>query len=169
MNRVSGAFIGLILGGLIPVVWLSVRAVSSRWEWWVKWALRDWERHPQMYIALVIGGVVILGLIGYWRGTVHEKQVEETSDIEESNVELSHLASTDSLTHLLNKRSIEEYLAVELENSHHQAFSCLMIDIDHFKKINDVYGHPFGDQVLIRVAQLIQARVRRSYVVGRLG
>jgi diguanylate cyclase (GGDEF)-like protein len=52
---------------------------------------------------------------------------------------------------------------------HHSALSLVMIDIDHFKQVNDTYGHPTGDRVLKRLARLLQQRLRRSDIIGRYG
>ena len=97
-----------------------------------------------------------------------------TRDISERKVfeaELTTLAVTDPLTGLWNRRHTAELLAADLAQTerHGQALSLLMIDIDHFKTINDIHGHQTGDRVLIEVARRLVANVRGTDVVGRWG
>lgn len=84
---------------------------------------------------------------------------------------LNYFMMTDSLTGLLNHSSILERLDVEMMHARqkHLPVSFIMIDIDHFKKINDEYGHPAGDVVLKKLATLLQIRLRSQDIVGRYG
>jgi diguanylate cyclase (GGDEF)-like protein len=77
----------------------------------------------------------------------------------------------DSLTGLFNHTTTKEYLELELAraNRNQLPLSFAIIDIDHFKSINDSYGHPAGDRVLKSVSRLLQQRLRRSDVIGRYG
>jgi diguanylate cyclase (GGDEF)-like protein len=77
----------------------------------------------------------------------------------------------DSLTGLFNHTTFSEHLEVEVARArrHQSALSLVMIDIDHFKQVNDTYGHPAGDRVLKRLARLLQQRLRRSDIIGRYG
>jgi diguanylate cyclase (GGDEF)-like protein len=81
------------------------------------------------------------------------------------------LMSRDSLTGLRNHSTMKSRLEEEWIRSQRSdtPFAFAMVDIDHFKKVNDTYGHPFGDQVLQSLARLFQRRLRRSDLVGRLG
>lgn len=81
------------------------------------------------------------------------------------------LAHTDPLTGLVNRRRFEERLAEEFARARREpgAFSLVLADLDHFKRINDTYGHPAGDAVLRQLARRIEARARTSDAVGRLG
>jgi diguanylate cyclase (GGDEF)-like protein len=80
-------------------------------------------------------------------------------------------ASTDALTHLANRRAFMERFAYELARSqrHGRSPTLLILDIDHFKKINDKHGHPTGDAVLALLAQLLQASLRSVDIIGRIG
>lgn len=85
--------------------------------------------------------------------------------------ELERLALVDKLTNLYNRHKMDESLimGVEEAHSHHQPLSVMMIDIDHFKPINDTYGHPIGDSVLQRVAKIITENTGKSDYCGRYG
>jgi diguanylate cyclase (GGDEF)-like protein/PAS domain S-box-containing protein len=85
--------------------------------------------------------------------------------------QMATLASTDHLTGLWNRRAFQERLAAELERArrYDRPMALVMLDIDHFKRINDVHGHPVGDRVLIEVASRLFATVREGEVVARIG
>lgn len=77
----------------------------------------------------------------------------------------------DSMTGLYNHSTIKEYLSMHIEKAKRHCINiCFaMIDIDLFKNVNDTYGHPVGDQVLISLASLLKRRLRKSDVIGRYG
>ncbi len=84
---------------------------------------------------------------------------------------LRDLSVRDGLTGLYNHRHIMELVQAEFDRigRHGGVFSVLMIDVDHFKKVNDEHGHPAGDAVLREVAEVIQEGLRAIDVVGRYG
>jgi diguanylate cyclase (GGDEF)-like protein len=85
--------------------------------------------------------------------------------------EVQNLALTDPLTNLQNRRSVFELGRIEFSRAQRmeRPFSCIMLDLDHFKTINDRYGHPAGDQVLQEFASHCLAIVRDVDLVGRYG
>ena len=84
---------------------------------------------------------------------------------------LSNALSRDSLTGLLKHADIKEQVAVEQERALRtgKPVSVVMLDIDHFKKVNDSYGHGIGDNVIRALANLLRQRLRRVDVIGRYG
>ncbi|MBP2023041.1 diguanylate cyclase [Clostridium punense] len=80
-------------------------------------------------------------------------------------------STKDFLTGLYNTRQFDSMLNTSFERTleNKERLSCLMIDIDHFKKVNDTYGHPIGDIVLSEVAKVIRNTARSIDVVGRIG
>ncbi|WP_271273655.1 sensor domain-containing diguanylate cyclase [Aliamphritea hakodatensis] len=101
-----------------------------------------------------------------------ERQLNESRQrLDSANSELRRLTLTDELTGLNNRRAFNTELSRE---THHAGtretpLSLLVIDIDHFKILNDNRGHSFGDQVLIRVAGLLRQRVRHQDFCARYG
>lgn len=84
---------------------------------------------------------------------------------------VAELMSQDSLTGLLKHASIKERLAQEVDRATRQntPLSVVMVDIDFFKKVNDNWGHPVGDQVIKTLGHLLRQRLRRQDIVGRYG
>jgi diguanylate cyclase (GGDEF)-like protein len=83
---------------------------------------------------------------------------------------LTRKATTDALTGMSNRRAFLDQLATDLGrlDGRHPC-GVIMMDIDHFKRVNDTYGHPFGDEVLQRVAAVLGKAVRKGDVAGRYG
>lgn len=84
---------------------------------------------------------------------------------------VNELMSKDSLTGLLKHSSIKDRIAQEVERAHRNGkpMSMAMIDMDHFKQVNDTWGHPMGDQVIKTLAHLLRQRLRRQDSIGRYG
>ncbi len=84
---------------------------------------------------------------------------------------INKLLLYDTLTNVFNRRTLEFRLSNELKrvSRYHQSLSIIMADLDHFKKINDKYGHDFGDVVLKSVASLFKEELRDTDFVGRVG
>lgn len=82
-------------------------------------------------------------------------------------------AQLDSLTGIYNRRKVDEtlnqWLKTNRESEKQLEFAVILIDVDNFKKLNDTFGHPFGDEVLRKIAELLVHTFRRTDVVGRWG
>ena len=103
--------------------------------------------------------------------SLEEKVRHRTRELEKANTHLEMLASTDNLTGLVNRRRAMEILRLLWQESikNQQPLSCMMIDADNFKQINDRYGHDAGDEVLRVLARELTAAVRTDDSVCRLG
>jgi diguanylate cyclase len=91
--------------------------------------------------------------------------------LQKANAQLHQISRTDGLTGLFNRKTWEQSLRHEFKRfqRYHHACSLIMFDIDHFKRINDNYGHPAGDEVIRRTASTLLAGLRESDVAGRYG
>jgi diguanylate cyclase (GGDEF)-like protein len=101
-----------------------------------------------------------------------EREVaERTAALEAANRQLAELAVTDSLTGLYNRRHFDERLAAAARrcSAGNGGIVLLLVDVDHFKRINDRHGHPAGDDVLRQMAKLLVESVRPSDMVARVG
>ena len=100
-----------------------------------------------------------------------ERSMRYALKLSETLAELHQLATRDSLTGLLNRREMNRVLIEEVERAHRfqRSFSFVMLDLDHFKAINDKHGHSAGDRVLKEAAQRIQNTVRKVDRVARYG
>ena len=100
-----------------------------------------------------------------------EKAFRLTRQMERAHNISTRAAQTDELTGLMNRRAFFERAQVLYEQCRHnrQPLCALMMDMDHFKQINDTYGHQAGDQVLRQIGGVISASFRQADVYGRLG
>ena len=100
-----------------------------------------------------------------------EKVRLRTAELQAANQALDLQARSDPLTGLLNRRGFDAQmrLALALARRSGRPLAVLTVDVDHFKRINDTHGHDVGDQVLQRLAQTLQQRLRDSDVVARFG
>jgi two-component system, cell cycle response regulator len=92
-------------------------------------------------------------------------------ELRQRNQELDHISRTDVLTGLRNRRHVQEYLArlVSLARRTAEPIAVLVVDVDHFKSVNDRHGHDAGDTVLRQVAERMASSVRLEDMVGRWG
>jgi len=157
-----------------PVAEIAFRITP---RWWQSWLLR-------LTLALVAG----MGAVLIWRVRIQllvgqKRQLEKavhsrTMDLEREKIELlrtqekmRQYAERDDLTGLWNHRIIIERLRQEVDRSRRDssALTVILVDLDHFKDINDTYGHPAGDMVLKEVSDVLQHSVRNYDWVGRYG
>jgi diguanylate cyclase (GGDEF)-like protein/PAS domain S-box-containing protein len=110
-----------------------------------------------------------IGIIGIGRNITALKEVE--AELRKTREELKFKAAHDSLTALFNREAILDMLTRELARNarEHSSTTVLLGDLDHFKEINDIHGHPVGDEVLQEVARRLIATVRPYDLVGRYG
>ena len=99
------------------------------------------------------------------------EQAVNNLELEEANNQLEIISRTDGLTGLLNRKSWEEQLEKEFYRMRRYKEDCSLIifDIDHFKAVNDNYGHPAGDEVIRQTARIASQSLRKTDVAGRYG
>lgn len=121
------------------------------------------------YDYLTKGEIQTVALNRAIQRVMQRKKLE--SDVRASFEEMEKLAIKDGLTGLFNQRHLLETLESEYKKAkrHSQPLSCIMIDLDYFKSVNDNYGHQFGDFVLAEAAQILKKLVRDTDFVARYG
>lgn len=141
--------------------------------------LPAWYQTGLARVGAVLAVLAILGLVIQARTAALNRQrrwleqlvAQRTQDLVNANAELERLASTDGLTGLLNRRRFDEMALAEIDRAQRygRPFSMLLVDLDHFKQVNDNFGHNAGDAVLRIAAQRVMASVRTTDVVARYG
>jgi diguanylate cyclase (GGDEF)-like protein len=128
----------------------------------------------QQIVSIAIIVIAAITLFVYGIAFIFLRKI--TQRLREAENTLERYAATDPLTGLHNRRHIlararQELSRLQRERAHkdHTAMSVTMLDLDHFKKVNDAYGHLVGDEVLKQTALRIQATTRTYDLVGRLG
>lgn len=124
------------------------------------------EIHQQLFTQIAGQLAMILE-----KGRLYQELLRLNERLQETMDSLERLATRDSLTGLWNRRSILELLQRELARSRRErhALAAVMIDIDHFKPINDRIGHLAGDEVLRELTRRVASTLREADVFGRLG
>lgn len=103
--------------------------------------------------------------------SLQERVDEATTELRDANQKLDNLVKIDYLTALSNRRHLEAMLTTSLNRraDDHSPLCLLFIDIDHFKSVNDNFGHAAGDAVLIKIAEVLRKSTRHGDVVARYG
>jgi diguanylate cyclase (GGDEF)-like protein len=102
---------------------------------------------------------------------LQQEVADRERELSQMNDRLLHISMTDGLTQVDNRRALEQRLHEMFEHSLrlHEPISCVMCDIDHFKKVNDTYGHAAGDDILKQFAAILREEAREIDRVGRYG
>lgn len=132
--------------------------------------------HPATTALVVHGATIVFGL-GYFYPVLHQLVREEmqlramTQSLSKRSENLQHAALTDGLTGMQNRRYFDDALAQYLEEFKriNRPVGLMILDLDHFKSVNDTHGHDAGDEVLRAVADCLREFTRYHDVVARLG
>ena len=102
---------------------------------------------------------------------LEQKVNQRTAQLQEALNQVEHLATIDSLTGQYNRRKFSEMLNIEFNRVErfHRPLALIMFDVDHFKTINDTYGHPIGDEVLITLSNVVRKALRNVDTFARWG
>jgi diguanylate cyclase (GGDEF)-like protein len=148
---------GALLGLGAPLGSLLLRGLLAAEQGIWPAMIREFQTAAYYYAYMTLGTILAFGSFGYALGRRNDR--------------LSDLSIKDGLTGVYNHRYLQEQLAHEVERSDRYAIpvTCLLIDIDDFKNVNDQYGHLSGDAVLGEVARVIRNGVRKIDIVGRYG
>ena len=156
-------------------------------------AATDAENNQNQFVMYAVFSILVslgVAIMAVWYGQklsaqleeinryLEEKVEERTEDLLvtqrellEDNTELARLALTDSVTGLSNRTHMGQILQKEFSRfvRHAQRFGIIMIDIDHFKQVNDSYGHDVGDRMLIELSRKFEQATRNSDSIARWG
>ncbi|MFY0529264.1 diguanylate cyclase [Archangium gephyra] len=158
--------------GFIPIILVTARQAAGKVEG-LELGADDYLVKPFDMLELSARVKSMLRL-----KALQDAVVEKNRELDRANKELAQkreellaLTRVDALTGLYNRRYFEERLTEEFVRStrYRSPLSLVMMDIDHFKKLNDTYGHPFGDEVLRQVARTIKGKLREVDFVARYG
>jgi diguanylate cyclase (GGDEF)-like protein len=125
----------------------------------------------RLFLVLVSGGVAVLGTLGWVLGHKEDQLGEQNLALRALSDRLAELSTTDALTGVPNRRAMDEHLADEMARARRYGtpLAVVMLDLDHFKLLNDHYGHAAGDQVLRHVARVLEGEKRRGDTIARYG
>jgi len=139
------------------------RGINDKWI-----AVRYEERTDYTLLLWVIALFVLVMLIG---AVLYLKQAGLRKQLQAAYHQAERLAVTDKLTGVYNRHRLDETLAEETRKAERYdgGFGVIILDIDHFKHVNDRFGHRIGDLVLQTVVEVLQRHCRRSDVLGRWG
>ncbi|BBN60456.1 hypothetical protein HVMH_2050 [Hydrogenovibrio marinus] len=133
--------------------WLKVK-YETKYQW----------KELLIYLVPIL---VVLAIVLWYNLKLHQAKQQ----LKETNTQLSMLLVTDHLTKVYNRQYLDQALDTEKARVDRYAnkLSVIMIDLDHFKRINDEYGHMVGDKVLVDVSSVIRQTIRKTDVFGRWG
>lgn len=146
-----------------------LRRADGEWCWVLERILPRWDS-AGTFMGLIASAVDITA-IKRSEEMLSLANRELEAEVARRTAELEQLMQTDPLTGIGNRRLLGERLgrAIERAGRDGTALTAVFIDLDHFKRINDVFGHPIGDRVLARVAGVLRANVSRHDTVARYG
>lgn len=168
---------GAIVFSVIPLLTIAYTSIIMAPATIV--ALLSWQANDLLFAtAWVVLGVMLTRFSLYYSFVTSEKEVSESRrkeslrNLSRAHENIVRLAETDAVTGLLNRRAFQahvESLMAGLDPQRPGSHILYLIDVDHFKHINDAYGHEVGDRYLIGVAERLKAMAHLGLAVARLG
>lgn len=163
---------------LLQVLDKAVAALSPKNETEIisRWVKVKYDHGQDYSLAFQIGifSLFVFCIVGYRAFVLSRYNVklnEAYALLEKKNQELDRISHTDPLTHIYNRLHLDETITYEVNRSkrYRTQMSVILLDIDHFKHVNDEYGHPIGDRVLIELCRLVKQQLRVTDIFGRWG
>ena len=153
----------------IALVMLAVEIVIMLIFAWLGIEFSEWKLAliDATLLAVVVAPIAYFAFI-----RPKDRQIRTVmAALEEAKLEAEDVARHDELTDVLSRRALLEVFDMEVARAkrYGSALSCIMLDLDHFKRFNDTYGHQFGDRVLYLVARVIFGHCRTHDYLGRYG
>jgi diguanylate cyclase (GGDEF)-like protein len=150
--------VGMAISILAPIGWLAIQFCRG------SSVSHEIIQHPYLYSYLLFGAMFAFGAFGYRLGKREE-------NLEGMALDFARASITDDLTGLFNDAFFQSRLHDEIERHQRQGttLSLVLLDLDHFKDINDSMGHQTGDVVLSGFGELLEREIRAYDVAGRVG
>lgn len=151
----------MLMTGLMILIIAVV--IAAGFTWYTTHDLAPHIHSQALRTSIVLPLIIVplcVGIVSYRAGQSHRRLIA-----------LSKLAQTDEMTGLANRRAFMHAASIRFETSNfeYQALALMIVDLDHFKQVNDVHGHDAGDEVLIHAAHQIQEACPEDSLVARLG
>lgn len=167
----SAIFFRLDLTWTTAVMQIIGFVLLYKFDYWFRYYLNPYDMIATPIFFLV--GTLVASII-IINGRYLVKDLENTmmakQELVIENAIMSKLSKTDALTHLYNQNSFHEFYELAFKyGAQGQVFHLALIDIDHFKQVNDQYGHRIGDMILERVARMIREAIAASDIAARYG
>lgn len=162
----SYAVLGAVLSQGAPTGALALHALVDPGS-----VLDHLAQNVFLYAYMSVSTCIAFSIFGYRLGSVADDLLRQRRALRKANHRLKRLSEVDPLTRLLNRRSVDARLRSECQRSQRDGspLAILMLDLDHFKRINDLFGHRAGDQVLRGVGRHLRRLARSTDSVGRIG
>ena len=127
--------------------------------------------HGLLYVYMSLSTLVVFGIFGWVLGRFADDLVRQRRTLRAVNHRLRWLSDIDPLTGILSRRAVHRRLRAELKRAQREtgSLAILMLDLDHFKNVNDMFGHAAGDRVLRRMGRHLRRLARATDSVGRIG
>lgn len=163
-----------LLIGLDLLIYLGVCVMQYRSPGLIVPHATEADKLVDLLVALTLS-IIGLAVMTVYIKTAYENERDRIRSLLEklsqSNERLAEMSVRDALTGAYNRRYMTEFLARELETAERtgKPLALLMLDIDHFKEINDQFGHGFGDEVLVAFSKVVEKNLRTYDVLARYG
>ncbi|WP_456479078.1 transporter substrate-binding domain-containing diguanylate cyclase [Nautilia sp.] len=145
---------------------ISERQKQQIYRKWIHVTYQEGYSFKQIFAIIFVSIIIIAALI-YWNGLL-KKEIKKRKETEKK---LQKLSIIDSLTGIFNRYKIDTTIKQQIAYAkrYHTPLSIIFFDIDHFKKINDTFGHKAGDEILKEITGLIKQHIREYDIFGRWG
>ncbi len=172
--------LGMLLPPLVQMLWINNPIAPQIAVGWLvmtiaqMWTARDLHQELARELASALRNKALLQLLSSTSGELYRvnTQVEEkNNELGTALTQLKELVTHDQLTGAYSRRYIFEQLErhAAMHQRHSAPVSAIMFDLDHFKNVNDRYGHPVGDRALQEVVRAINAQLREGDILARVG